>query len=88
MTHTDEQWDEGSGQEVEDLEAPAAEWGEVVGGIGQAGGTGKGLTVVVKCQLPTDKCTDPSCTGQTYCKPGTQQGCAKPTCSVTTVYVQ
>jgi hypothetical protein len=80
MTDSDEQWEEGSGQEIEDLEAPAAEWGDVAGGVD--------LGPIVKCQLPTDKCTNPSCTTQTYCKPGTRQGCAPPTCKSTAVFIQ
>ena len=79
MTQTDELWEEGSGREIEDLEAPAAEWGDVVGGLD--------LGPIVKCQLPTDRCTNPTCTSQTYCKPGTQQGCVKPTCKSTAVYI-
>ena len=82
----EELWEEGSGREIEDLEAPAAEWGDVVGGAGP-NPVGGGIAGIVKCQLPTDKCSDPSCTSQTYCKPGTQQGCAKPTCQTTIVAI-
>jgi len=76
---TDEQGsEEGAEEAIEDLEAPAAVWNDVVGGIA--------------CQLPTSGCSNPSCTGQTWCTPGTHQGCSPgpphPTCEMTMVAVQ
>jgi hypothetical protein len=68
----DERKQEGAEEEIEDLEA-AAGWADVAGGI--------------QCHLPTVKCSNPSCTSQTYCKPGTLQGCQTPTCRMTTVEV-
>ena len=60
------------------------------GARGRMGRRGRGLDLgpIVKCQLPTDRCTNPSCTSQTYCKPGTRQGCVKPTCKSTAVFIQ
>ena len=70
----EERQDEGVEETIVDLEAPETSWEDVVGGM--------------PCQLPTKVCSDPTCTGQTYCKPGTKQNCAKPTCQVTAVWVQ
>jgi hypothetical protein len=69
----DEPKQEGAEEPVEDLEAPAAVWADVAGGIA--------------CRLPTVACSNPTCTGQTYCKPGTVQGCERPTCNVTVAHV-
>jgi hypothetical protein len=69
----DERKQEGAEEEIEDLEA-AAEWADVAGGI-------------IQCHLPTVRCSNPTCTSQTYCKAGTLQGCQAPSCHMTTVEV-
>jgi hypothetical protein len=69
----DERKQEGAEEPIEDLEAPAAVWEDVAGGI--------------VCKLPTADCHNPTCTSQTYFKPGTVQGCTKPTCAFTIVRV-
>ena len=70
----EERTEEATDETIEDLEAPVHEWKDVVGGI--------------PCQLPTKRCSNPTCTSQTYCKPGTHQGCVQPTCDLTLVYVK
>jgi hypothetical protein len=72
---------EGAEEAIEDLEAPAAAQEDVAGGIVRCPNN-------TECHLPTNACSNPTCTGQTYCKPGTAQGCATPTCQVTAVWVQ
>ena len=69
----DEHKQEGAEEPIEDLEAPAAVWADVAGGI--------------VCRLPTHGCSNPTCTGQTWCKPGTVQACDLPTCQVTVAKV-
>jgi hypothetical protein len=77
---TDEESREGDEEAIEDLEAPAAAQGYVVGRAQCPKNT--------ECHLPTAACSpDPTCTEQTFCK-GTKQGCADPTCRVTAVWVQ
>lgn len=68
--------EEGAEEAIEDLEAPAAAWADVAGGM------------VIQCHLPTNACSNPTCTSQTYCKPGTVQGCDGKTCAITVVRVQ
>lgn len=70
--------DEGAEETLEDLEAPADRMADV------AGGMCPGNTA---CKLPTEACPAPTCTGQTYCLPGTVQGCQKPTCLLTNVKI-
>jgi hypothetical protein len=65
---------EGGEEAIEDLEAPASAQRDVAGGIA--------------CHLPTRACSNPTCTAATYCRPGTAQGCEKPSCQVTSVFVQ
>lgn len=78
---TDEESREGDEEEIEDLEAPAAAQGDVVGFQHCPKNT--------ECHLPTAACSPaPTCTEVTYCRPGTKQGCADPTCQVTAVWVQ
>ncbi|HEY1833681.1 MAG TPA: hypothetical protein VGG08_04530 [Solirubrobacteraceae bacterium] len=72
--------EEGAEEAIEDLEAPAAAAGDVTGGLCPAG--------TDACHLPTTGCSNPTCTVQTFCKPGTVQGCTKPTCGLTVVLVQ
>jgi hypothetical protein len=73
--------EEGAEENVEDLEAPAEQAADVAGGRMVCPDN-------TACQLPTDGCSNPSCTQQTWCKPGTVQGCPKYTCAVTAVLVQ
>jgi hypothetical protein len=70
---------EGAEEAIEDLEAPASAQGDVAGGI---------CPNATACHLPTAACPSPTCTEVTFCRPGTAQGCAKPTCQVTAVWVQ
>jgi hypothetical protein len=70
---------EGGEEAIEDLEAPASAQGDVAGGI---------CPNATACHLPTSGCSNPTCTGVTYCKPGTAQGCEKPSCQITSVLVQ
>jgi hypothetical protein len=66
--------EEGAEEAIEDLEAPAAEWADVAGGIA--------------CKLPTIGCTNPTCTAQTFCSGNTHQQCTGVTCGMTVVRVQ
>ena len=78
---TDEESREGDEEAIEDLEAPAAAPGYVVGLQHCPKNT--------ECRLPTAACSPtPTCTEVTYCTPGTKQKCANPTCQVTAVWVQ
>jgi hypothetical protein len=71
--------DEGTEEALEDLEAPAEQAGDVAGGICPHG--------TIACQLPTQGCGTPSCTGQTWCRPGTVQDCVPGTCKTSEVYI-
>ncbi len=71
----EERQDEGAEEAIEDLEAPAAAQDDVAGGV-------------IACNLPTKGCSNPTCTSQTWCKPGTHQGCDMPTCGASIVHVQ
>lgn len=65
---------EGAEHAIEDLEAPAAVWADVAGGMA--------------CKLPTYACEPaPTCTAQTFCSPGTVQQCHLPTCAQSLVRV-
>ena len=70
---------EGAEEAIEDLEAPAASWGEVAGG--------RSNCPAPSCALPTSGCSNPTCSA-TWCKPGTVQGCTQPTCGISVVLVQ